>query len=107
MVCWFADGYREATTMCRMDTKSAIAGGCMSFGRFRASVLAIGMAGMLGVLSVVPGLAASSTVVVTPASLAVNATSWYFYDDTNDVPNASQVPGKYEFVTGPGTPPAG
>jgi hypothetical protein len=50
-------------------------------------------------------IAATTTQTVTPATLSL--TYWYFYDDVSDTPNTSQVPGKYEFVTGPGNPPAG
>ena len=80
----------------------------MVFGRFRASALASGLATMLSLVMVLPGLAATTTATVTPASLAVNATSWYFYNDTApEFATATPAPGKYEFVTGPGTPPAG
>jgi hypothetical protein len=81
--------------------------GFMSLGRFRSSVLAVGLAGMLGVLTVVPGLAASSTVTVTPATLALDATSWYFYNDVNNQASTAEDPAHYKFVSGPGTPPAG
>lgn len=43
--------------------------------------------------------AATTTQVVTPATLSF--TSWYFYDDVADVPSTTEVPGKYEFVSGP------
>jgi hypothetical protein len=78
----------------------------MRFGRFRASALSLGLAVMLGVMSVVPTLAASSsTVTVTPASLS--ATSWYFFNDTNDAASVTEDSAHYKFVPGPGAPPAG
>src|SRR4051812_24383347 len=74
---------RERVTM-------AEEGGTMRFGRLRASALAVGLAGMFSLMMVLPGLAASSTVTVTPASLSF--TSWYFYDDTNDIPSTTEDP---------------
>lgn len=43
--------------------------------------------------------AATTTQVVTPATLSF--TSWYFYDDMNDIPSTTELPGKYQFVAGP------
>jgi hypothetical protein len=71
----------------------------MHFARFRSPVVALVLAAMLGIVSVVPGLAASSTVTVTPGSLSL--TSWYFYDDVLDAPSTTQLANKYEFVSGP------
>jgi hypothetical protein len=68
-------------------------------------VLSIVLAGVTSAMMVIPGLAASSTVTVTPASLS--ATSWYFYDDVTDIPTTTQDSAHYKFVTGPGSPPAG
>lgn len=45
--------------------------------------------------------------VVLPSDLAVGTSSWYFYDDVANTASATQLPGKYEFVNGPATPPAG
>jgi hypothetical protein len=77
----------------------------MGHRRLRSSVFAFGLAAMLGVLTAFSGFAATTNVTVTPASLSF--ASWYFYDDTGDVTSTSQLPGKYEFVTGPASPPAG
>jgi hypothetical protein len=80
----------------------------MQLGGFRSSALALGLAGALGMLTVLPGLAANPTVVtVTPASLQVDGTHWYFYNDTNDAASTTEDPSHYRFVSGPGSPPAG
>jgi hypothetical protein len=52
-------------------------------------------------LLISPGsaIAATSNQTVTPATLSF--TSWYFYDDTNNIPSTTEVPGKYQFVAGP------
>jgi hypothetical protein len=71
----------------------------MGHRRLRSSVLAFGLAAMLGVLTAFSGFAATTNVTVTPSSLS--ATSWYFYDDTNDAPSLTPVAGKYEIVAGP------
>jgi hypothetical protein len=69
----------------------------MSLERFRASALALGLAGMLGVLTVLPALAA--TLVVTPS----NMQGWVFVKES-----PSPVgPGSGTLVSGPGTPPLG
>jgi hypothetical protein len=44
-------------------------------------------------------VAAISSEVVAPTTLS--SSSWYFYDDTNDIPSTAELPGKYEFITGP------
>ncbi len=51
--------------------------------------------------------ATTTTEQVTPNTLQVDATHWYFYNDTTDVASTAEDPAHYKFVTGPGTPPAG
>ncbi len=59
-------------------------------------------------LVVAPVVSASGmTQVILPSDLAVDSQSWYFYDDVADVASATELPGKYQFVNGPATPPAG
>lgn len=71
----------------------------MRFGRIRASALAFGLAGMLGLLTVLPALAANTTVTVTPADMQ----GWFFCNDqTNCV-----GPATGSMVSGPGSPPLG
>jgi hypothetical protein len=77
----------------------------MSFVRLRSALAALGLASVLGVSSVVSGFAASSTVTVTPATLS--PTSWYFYDDTDDIPSLVEDPAHYKCVSGPSNRPAG
>ncbi len=56
--------------------------------------------------------AAAATTVVTPADLATppdaftQVDSWYFYDDNTGAASTTET-ANYEFVDGPGTPPAG
>jgi len=70
--------------------------------------LALGLAGVVSVLAALPGQAAGvTTVTVTSATLQVDATHWYFYDDTSDVASTAEDAAHYRFVSGPGTPPAG
>ena len=74
----------------------------------RHLLVALGVSVLSVCLSVAPASAAPNSIeTVMPDDLAVNTTDWYFYDDTNDVPSTAEVPGKYQFVPGPGTPPAG
>jgi hypothetical protein len=54
-----------------------------------------------------PAFAATDTQVVRPSDLGLTAHSWYFYDDMADTPSIVEVPGKYEFVAGPGGQEAG
>jgi hypothetical protein len=75
--------------------------------RFRTSAFAVGLAGVLGLLTAMSGLAATSTVVVTPATLALDATSWYFYDDVTNQASTAEDPAHYKLVLGAGSPPAG
>lgn len=77
----------------------------MKLARLRSFVAAAGLAASLGVSAAVPGIAASTTVTVTPATLS--AVSWYFYDDANDIPSTTQDLAHYKMVSGPGVPPAG
>jgi hypothetical protein len=73
-------------------------------------LMALGASLVVAGVSVAPVAAhgpSSQTQVIFPHNLAVNNSSWYFYDDTADVPSATELPGKYQFVTGPATPPAG
>jgi hypothetical protein len=79
----------------------------MGHRRLRGSALAFALAGVLSLVTVLPGSAASSTVTVTPGSLAVNATSWYFYNDVNNQASTAEDPAHYKFVGGPASPPAG
>ena len=65
----------------------------MGFKRIRASALALGLAAMFAGMAVLPALAASSTVVVTP--------------QTGSWAHKEQATATGAFVTGPGTPPAG
>src|SRR4051794_10179682 len=74
-------------------------GGNMSHRRLRSSAFALGLAGLLSVLMAVPGLAASSTVTVTPGNMG----GWFFTDDQHDNPSAATG----SLVTGPATPPLG
>ncbi len=63
-----------------------------------------------GTWSLVSGNATAlsdTTVVVESADLTLSPGGWYFYDDVANTANASEVPGDYEMVAGPGTPPAG
>ncbi len=68
-------------------------------------------AGMIvGVFSVLPSLAANTTVVVTPADMATSIgdvlsdpTKWFFYNDETDVIDNTLG----SFVVGPVTPPEG
>lgn len=54
----------------------------------------------------------SETIVVTPGDLVIAlhafaTDEWYFWDDVANTPSDTEVPGQFEFVTGPSTPPAG
>ncbi|MFN8633483.1 MAG: hypothetical protein U0893_06475 [Chloroflexota bacterium] len=62
-------------------------------------MLSFVLAGAFLVSSTVTGLAASSTVTVTPG----NMQGWFFYNDETDVIDNTLG----TFVAGPGTPPAG
>ena len=74
----------------------------------RRILAAVGVSLFTAGLSITPVSAASANIeTVMPDDLATNSTDWYFYDDTNDVPSASEVAGKYQFVAGPETPPTG
>lgn len=74
----------------------------------RNLLAALGVSVLAVCLSVAPVSAASGQIeTVMPADLATDTTHWYFYDDVNDVPSTAEVPGKYQFVPGPTSPPAG
>ncbi len=70
----------------------------MKLGRLYRSALTIALAGMLSILTVLPGQAAN-TVTVT----AGNMQGWLFYNDETDQVNNALG----SFVTGPGTAPLG
>lgn len=46
-------------------------------------------------------------VVVRPSTLTLAPGGWYFYNDVTDTPTTTTVPGAYDMVTGPGSPPKG
>lgn len=70
----------------------------MRLGRLHRSVLTIGLAAVLSILTVLPGQAAN-VVTVT----AGNMQGWLFYNDENDTVNNSLG----SFVSGPATAPLG
>jgi hypothetical protein len=65
--------------------------------RFRAFALALGLAGIVGLLVALPALAAGTTV--TPS----NMQGWFFWDDQHDTTTSATG----SLVAGPGTPPLG
>lgn len=81
----------------------------MSLRRTRTPVLAFGLAVVLSVLTALPGVAATTTVTVTPADLessqaaALTNNKWFLYDDETDVINNTLG----SFVVGPGAVPSG
>jgi hypothetical protein len=70
----------------------------MRLKRIGAVAIAFGLAGVVSLMTVLPGLAAN-VVTVTSANLH----GWFFYNDETDVINNSLG----SFVTGPDTPPLG
>jgi len=72
----------------------------------KIATLIVGVAAIVALVSA-PVFAAAETQVMKPADLSLDANSWYFYDDLTNVASTTEVPGKYQFVTGPGGQAAG
>jgi hypothetical protein len=70
------------------------------------AVAGVSVAAILAASAGAVGLS-TTTEQVTPATLSFDATHWYFYNDTTDIPSTTEDPAHYKFVTGPGAPPAG
>ena len=66
---------------------------------FRASALALGLAVVVSMMMAVPGLAANTTVTVSPGDMH----GWFFCDDQSDCAGAATG----SLVAGPATPPLG
>jgi hypothetical protein len=71
----------------------------MRFGGIRVGALALGLAGLLSAVVVVPGLAATNVVTVTPG----NMQGWFFVNDQTD----SLATATGSMVSGPASPPLG
>jgi hypothetical protein len=80
---------------------------------YRQLILAVAAIFIASMAMMTLSAKAASTVLVRPTDLALPAgpttisNTWYFYNDSTNVPSTAEVAGHHQFTTGPDTPPLG